>query len=465
MRPILASYETPNYKLAKFLVPLLAPLTTNKYSIKNSKDFKERILPEDSDLYMTSLDVESLFTNVPVEETIQIILNKIFIQPETIYHNFNATDFKKLLELAVLDTAFIFNGKAYMQTEGVSMGSPLGPSFANIFMCSLEEQILKDCPLAYRPLFYGRYVDDTFLLFRNKDQANLFLNFSNQMHANINFTIEHENENKLPFLDVLVFRHEDHFNTTIFRKKTFTGLGSNFYSFCFLNFKLNSLSTLFHRAYILTSNWQDFHKEISFLHQYFLDNCYPSKLFYRHLRKFLNNIFIPKIKMPTVPKLQFYASIPLLNQEYFYKELNNIISRHIPAIKLNIIRINNMTVGSKFHCKEKLHPLMTSGVVYEFNCPKCNMGKYIGSSRRILKVRVDSHRGVSYRTNSKLSNPEFSSIREHAKKCKFNIDYKQFKIIGRAKNEQQLLVIESLFIKQMVPQLNAQASSTVLYLS
>ena len=90
---------------------------------------------------MVSLDVESLFTNVPVEETIEIILDKIFISPDTVFNNFNKTNFRKLLELAVLDTSFVFNDTAYKQIDGLSMGSPLGHSFANIFMCSLEERI------------------------------------------------------------------------------------------------------------------------------------------------------------------------------------------------------------------------------------------------------------------------------------------------------------------------------------
>ena len=263
----------------------------------------------------------------------------------------------------------------------------------------------------------------------------------------------------------MVFRFQDHFNTTFYRKKTFTGLGANFYSHCFYNFKLNSLFTLLHRAYTLTSDWYNFHKEILFLHQYFLKNCYPSKLFYKHVHKFLNNIYLPKLKIPTVPKLQFYACIPLINEKYFYKELSKIINNHIPAVKLNLIQINKMTIGSLFHSKERVNPLMTSGVIYLYNCPRCDLGKYVGSTRRLLKVRIDSHKGVSYRTGMKLSNPEFSNIREHTKKCKNNIEYKDFKIVGRAKNDQELSILESLFIKQLVPQLNAQTSSTPLYLS
>ena len=52
------------------------------------------------------------------------------------------------------------------------MGSPLRPSFANIFMCHLEESIFSECPQDIRPKLYKRYVDDTFALFENFDQAN-----------------------------------------------------------------------------------------------------------------------------------------------------------------------------------------------------------------------------------------------------------------------------------------------------
>ena len=130
-----------------------------------------------------------LFLCLAVEETIDIIMEKIFSEPNTIFHNFNATDFRKLLELAVLDTAFIFNGYVFKQVDGMAMGSPLGPIFANIFMCKFEEQLLDSCPLRFYPLFYRRYVDDTFALFRTRDDANAFLDFANNRHHNIRFSL------------------------------------------------------------------------------------------------------------------------------------------------------------------------------------------------------------------------------------------------------------------------------------
>ena len=70
-RPILSAINTPTYLLAKYLNPILSPLTTNEFTVKNSFDFAEEVVNYDHNLYMASLDVESLFTNIPLEETIK----------------------------------------------------------------------------------------------------------------------------------------------------------------------------------------------------------------------------------------------------------------------------------------------------------------------------------------------------------------------------------------------------------
>ena len=169
--------------------------------------------------------------------------------------------------------------------------------------------------------------------------------------------------------------------------------------------------------------------------------------------------------VPTVPKLPLFASVPLLHDKTFYTDLYRIIEKHMPAINLKLIPKNPMTIGSLFLFKERLGPLMTSGVVYKFNCPRCDLGTYVGATRRLLKVRIDSHRGVSFRTGVRLTNPEFSNIRDHTKRCKHEIRYEDFEILGKATNNHKLAILESLFIKQIVPQLNTQTTATPLYLS
>ena len=263
--PILAAYNAPNFHIAKYLVPLLNHLSINRYSLPNSHEFTQHILNEDATNFMVSVDVQSLFTNVPLLETIDIILNKLFTAANSVYHGFNRDYLKKLLELSVLDTYFIFNGEVFKQTDGMAMRTPLGPIFANIFLCFLEDQFLNQCPLNFKPIFYRRYVDDAFMLFRNQNHAKLFLDFVNTFHSNINFTMESENNNKLAFLDILISRSNGRFSTGVYRKDTFIGLGLNFFSFCPLNFKLNSCKTLLYRAYSLCSDWFKFDEEVSTL--------------------------------------------------------------------------------------------------------------------------------------------------------------------------------------------------------
>ena len=71
-RPILSALNTPTYKLAKFSVPVLKPLITNEFTVKDSFHFDEEIVDQQHDLFMGSLDADSLFTNIPLEETIEI---------------------------------------------------------------------------------------------------------------------------------------------------------------------------------------------------------------------------------------------------------------------------------------------------------------------------------------------------------------------------------------------------------
>ena len=134
LRPILSACNQATFKLAKFVVPILSSLTNNRYTLLNSYQFADEITEQKSDMVLVSFDVASLFTNVPIYETIDIIMSKLFPDSTVLYHNFGMDFFFKLLHLVVSEGYFFFNGLVYKQLDGVAMGSPLGPTFANIFM-------------------------------------------------------------------------------------------------------------------------------------------------------------------------------------------------------------------------------------------------------------------------------------------------------------------------------------------
>ena len=121
---------------------------------------------------MASFDVTSLFTNIPVDETIEIISNHIFANCKY-FEGFNRPQFIQLLSLSVKNCHFTFNGWIYQHIDGVAMGSPLGPLFANIFMSFHKKSWFYNCPSLLKTLLYRRYVDDCFLLFRSLDHVPL----------------------------------------------------------------------------------------------------------------------------------------------------------------------------------------------------------------------------------------------------------------------------------------------------
>ena len=89
---------------------------------------------------------KSLFTNVPLEEVIEICVNTLFKLSKPTISRIN---FKKLLKLATSGVKFSFNSFSYSQQDGKAMGSPLGPSLANIFMCYIELKLFQRSIIIY----------------------------------------------------------------------------------------------------------------------------------------------------------------------------------------------------------------------------------------------------------------------------------------------------------------------------
>ena len=111
-----------------------------------------------------SLDVDSLFTNIPLDETIGICIDSLYKDDEN-SPKIPKNAFRNLLTVATKELLFMFNNKFYKQIDGVAVGSPLGSAPANIFMSNFENKWLKDCPHSLKPAFYRRYVDDIFIFF------------------------------------------------------------------------------------------------------------------------------------------------------------------------------------------------------------------------------------------------------------------------------------------------------------
>ena len=85
--------------------------------------------------------------------------------------------FRELLTRTMSKSLVLFDQEFYKQHDGVAMGSPLGSTLANVFLCYHEKIWLQNCPSEFKPVIYRRYVDDTFLLFRPKHHIEKFQNY------------------------------------------------------------------------------------------------------------------------------------------------------------------------------------------------------------------------------------------------------------------------------------------------
>ena len=139
LRPIISNIGTATYQIAKYLASLLSPLSKSDFTVSSTNEVVETLkltkVPDNCEL--VSFDVTSLFTNVPLEYTIDITLRKIY-DDKLINTDIPKKEMKELLLLCTKNVHFTFEGITYQQLDGVAMGSPLGPVLAGIFMVELE---------------------------------------------------------------------------------------------------------------------------------------------------------------------------------------------------------------------------------------------------------------------------------------------------------------------------------------
>ena len=155
-----------------------------------------------SSYHMVSFDVKSLFTNVPLECTIGLVLEQIYNKRELVT-NITRSEMKEILLLCTKNVPFSCNQDIYIQKHGVAMGSPLGPVLQGTFMVN----VCMVPKLNVYIHFWRCYVDDTitFVKIGSFDLENL-LSVLKKFHPKIKFTYEKEVDSNLTFLDILLHR-------------------------------------------------------------------------------------------------------------------------------------------------------------------------------------------------------------------------------------------------------------------
>ena len=122
--------------------------------------------------------------------------------------------------MAYSGVKFSFNNAMYRRSDGIAMGSPLGPVLANIFVGYNKNKLFE---FSVKPQFYKRYVGDTFAIFENEAECNEFFNILNYLNPALKFTSEKEKSESLAFLVVKIQKSDSKFITSVYRKPSFSG--------------------------------------------------------------------------------------------------------------------------------------------------------------------------------------------------------------------------------------------------
>ena len=439
-----------------------------KYMVKSSDEFLLKI----NDLVMTpaqkivSLDVSSLFTNVPVDRTIDIIIEQAFSHPSIPPPVLPEDDLRNLLLICTKETPFKLSESNFIQVDGVSMGCPLGPTFADFYMSHVENLILNQ-NRASNPHIYMRYVDDIFCVFNSNRHINLFKQRLHN-HCILKFTTEEMKNNSFNFLDVKLQRLSNgKIQTSVYVKSTDTGVYTNFQSHTPMQYKKSIIKTLVTRAIKHSSNWQLVHLEFERIKQIMANNQYPQHLTEKIIKDRLDKYFEESQPEESNTVQLFYKLGNLSTFTQDTNALKNIVQQHVkatpPRNKVAIktyMKPNKM--ASQFSTRRSggdFSAMDRSNVVYSFNCSEegCN-ASYCGYTTNKLSIRIKQHRYAQ------------SSIYKH-----FTMDHDKipptydslkdmFKVVYQSPDTRNVKIAEAILIKTERPIINIKYSELIDFL-
>ena len=460
LRPIVSMTGTVTHELAQYLNQLIYQYLDQKHMVRSGNEFilaldDAKVSPTQA---VVSLDVESLFTNVPVHSTIDIILNRAYNHESLPPPPLAQEDLRELLQICTQLTPFCASGEFYLQSDGCSMGSPLGSTLANFYMADLESKVLNS-KAASNPSRYYRYMDDIFAIFEKKTHVRYFISRLKNRSV-LNFTYESMENNIFNFLDVRLFLKPDgKFETSVFIKATDSGVYANFHSHIPDQYKRSVVNSLVNRAIKYSSNASCLNNEFNRIRQILANNSYPQSLvdsiIHRKMHE-LNSQANMDVQQND-NKIKFF--VQLFNLSGFKSDrrrLKNIVLDHVKPVLpdssislLTYFKPNKLS--AQFSTRSRAENIDRVNVVYKFDCyvDGCN-SSYIGYTTQTLKNRIAQHR---YNSSSIWKHMHY----DHSVEIPNFDDFAQcFNIVFSSSSVISLKIVEAILIKSDKPPINVK---------
>ena len=392
----------------------------------------------DNDDILTSFDVTALYTHVPVEEAIDLAANKLYENTHTNRPPCDKTTFIELARLGITNVLIQTHDGVFRQIDGLAMGTPPAMQLSNIWLKQFEPTIFADSKLK------RRYVDDVICTTKINDTNNK-LAVLNSLHPNLNFTFEIEQDNKIPFLDLLISRDENNLlHSNWYRKATDTGLLMNYHSVAPKKHKRAVITGLVHRVHSCSSSWTRFDDGLKEAKDILENNQYPPCFYNPLIEDVLDKLVSKDTKRTPKQKSADIAPVMLCIQ---YR--GHATDRFIHKLRKSEAPITPVLTTRKLRtCLPSLKaetPMdIRSRVVYKVTCSGCS-SCYVGSTTQHLTTRIQQHR-INGRP-----------VKRHFDKCGTRVGIQQTEILDfTTRSDSILLSLEALYIRELQPKINTR---------
>ena len=218
-----------------------------------------------------------------------------------------------------------------------------------------------------------------FCIFDNENDAKLFFDFINSQYPNIKFTIEKETNKVLAFLDVCIDNNDPScLKTSTYRKKTFTGFLTNFFSFTSFSYKVGLIHTLVDRAYKISNSLLSLNNDVKKLTHIFKRNQCPEYLINRVVKTYLDN---DGNSSQSDNNNTLYFQLPYLPFSSFaQRKVRTLIKRYCSNLTIRLA-FSSFKIKNLMKVKDSVPRSFRTCVVYKFMCEGCN-SVYVGESHR-----------------------------------------------------------------------------------
>ncbi|BHF73279.1 hypothetical protein SprV_0401635900 [Sparganum proliferum] len=288
------------------------------------------------------------------------------------------------------------------------MGSPISGLIAEAVLQKLERRLFEE----YKRKFWARYVDDTFVII-NQDKINYYAEVLNTIIPDLQFTMEEEVGDKLPFLDVLVCRQPNgELATSVYRKPTNTLQILSYNSNHPLQHKRSCVRTLYRRVETHCSTPAAKLDEIKLLRELFRANGYPRAFIERSRRQ-------PKKRNEEHSQPNSWRSIP------YIKGVSEAVARSLAPLGIGVAHRPDSTIRRQvMRPKDPVPKHEMSAVVYRLQC-SCGRCNYVGETGRRLQTRMHEHKLAVRRLDPK------SEVATHAAQMGHTFNFDAVEIVGR----------------------------------